>query len=474
MPDARGAPAPARARRAAEHARELAERDARPGAAAPARRRRTRRSSTRCRPRRRRRRGSAPTRVAEVVGDVRARSSARCGRSGSPTARRCRPAGRRRRASSARATGCDGTRRPTVSWPPVTTSATPRRARQDQRQRSRPERGGEPRARPSGIVARPARELRRRRRGARSPDGRPGDPWRRRCVRTASRVARVRAEAVDGLGREGDELAGAQRGRGASRSASGVGATMRCVIAAPRSRAVRHAAGTGSAARSARIQVFASAPAPVAARPRSGAQHAQGAAMSDFLFTSESVSEGHPDKVADQISDAVLDAILEQDPTARVAAETLVSTGLVVMSGEITTGAQARLRAHRARDDPPDRLQRPGAALRRRRLRGDGLLRPPVARHRARRRPRLRRIPQPGRRRPGPDVRLRLRRDAVADAVPDLLRAPAGAAAERGAQGRPPAVAAPRRQVAGDGALRRRQAGRDRHRRAVDAAPPAA
>ena len=74
--------------------------------------------------------------------------------------------------------------------------------------------------------------------------------------------------------------------------------------------------------------------------------------MSDFLFTSESVSEGHPDKVADQISDAVLDAILEQDPTGRVAAETLVSTGLVVMTGEITTDAQARLRAHRARHDP--------------------------------------------------------------------------------------------------------------------------
>ncbi len=61
--------------------------------------------------------------------------------------------------------------------------------------------------------------------------------------------------------------------------------------------------------------------------------------MSEFLFTSESVSEGHPDKVADQISDAVLDAILEQDPTGRVAAETLVSTGLVVMAGEITTKA---------------------------------------------------------------------------------------------------------------------------------------
>jgi len=61
--------------------------------------------------------------------------------------------------------------------------------------------------------------------------------------------------------------------------------------------------------------------------------------MRDFLFTSESVSEGHPDKVADQISDAVLDAILTQDKYARVAAETLVNTGLVVMAGEITTHA---------------------------------------------------------------------------------------------------------------------------------------
>ena len=57
----------------------------------------------------------------------------------------------------------------------------------------------------------------------------------------------------------------------------------------------------------------------------------------DFLFTSESVSEGHPDKIADQISDAVLDAVLEDDPYGRVACETLVTTGLVVVSGEITT-----------------------------------------------------------------------------------------------------------------------------------------
>ena len=62
--------------------------------------------------------------------------------------------------------------------------------------------------------------------------------------------------------------------------------------------------------------------------------------MSDrFLFTSESVTEGHPDKIADQISDAILDACLEQDPYSRVAAETLTATGLVVIAGEITTQA---------------------------------------------------------------------------------------------------------------------------------------
>jgi len=61
--------------------------------------------------------------------------------------------------------------------------------------------------------------------------------------------------------------------------------------------------------------------------------------MSEYFFTSESVSEGHPDKVSDQISDAILDAILAQDPYARVAAETLTNTGLVVLAGEITTTA---------------------------------------------------------------------------------------------------------------------------------------
>jgi len=65
--------------------------------------------------------------------------------------------------------------------------------------------------------------------------------------------------------------------------------------------------------------------------------------MTDFLFTSESVGEGHPDKVADQISDAVLDAILAQDSKARVACETLVTTGMAMIAGEITTTAYADL-----------------------------------------------------------------------------------------------------------------------------------
>ncbi len=57
----------------------------------------------------------------------------------------------------------------------------------------------------------------------------------------------------------------------------------------------------------------------------------------EFLFTSESVTEGHPDKMADQISDGVLDAVMAEDPSGRVACETLVNTGLVVVSGEIST-----------------------------------------------------------------------------------------------------------------------------------------
>ena len=192
--------------------------------------------------------------------------------------------------------------------------------------------------------------------------------------------------------------------------------------------------------------------------------------MSNFLFTSESVSEGHPDKVADQISDAVLDAILEQDPTGRVAAETLVSTGLVVMAGEITTKANvdyARVARETVRaigyNDPELRFDADGCAV----MVCYGRQSPDIAQGVDQR---VRRLPEPGRRRPGPDVRLRVRRDAVADAVPHLLRAPAGAAAKRSAPRRPPAVPAARREVAGDRALRRRQAGRGGHGGAVHAA----
>ena len=62
--------------------------------------------------------------------------------------------------------------------------------------------------------------------------------------------------------------------------------------------------------------------------------------MGNFVFTSESVTEGHPDKICDQISDAILDAVLNQDPTSRVACETVVNTGLCLLTGEITTKAK--------------------------------------------------------------------------------------------------------------------------------------
>src|SRR3954462_5681268 len=73
---------------------------------------------------------------------------------------------------------------------------------------------------------------------------------------------------------------------------------------------------------------------PGAAPPPNAMSHF---ADDEYLFTSESVTEGHPDKIADQISDAVLDAVMRDDPHGRVACETLVNTGLVAVSGEITT-----------------------------------------------------------------------------------------------------------------------------------------
>ena len=79
-------------------------------------------------------------------------------------------------------------------------------------------------------------------------------------------------------------------------------------------------------------------------------------ARDEYLFTSESVTEGHPDKIADQISDAVLDSILAQDPVGRVACETLLTTGLVVVAGEITTYRYVDIPQDRARDDQERRI----------------------------------------------------------------------------------------------------------------------
>ncbi len=147
--------------------------------------------------------------------------------------------------------------------------------------------------------------------------------------------------------------------------------------------------------------------------------------IKDFLFTSESVTEGHPDKVADQISDGVLDAIIAGDPRGRVAVETLVKTGLAIVAGEVTTSTYVDIpsivRSTIVRIGYTD--QRDG--LRRPHLRRDGGHRGPEPGHRPRRRQRQ----GAGRGRPGDDVRLRLQRDAGADAGAHLTtptRSPGG------------------------------------------------
>ncbi len=91
-----------------------------------------------------------------------------------------------------------------------------------------------------------------------------------------------------------------------------------------------------------------------------------------YLFTSESVSMGHPDKLADQISDGVLDALLAQDPHSRVACETMVTTGLAIIAGEITTKAVVDYQTDRPRCDPRSRLHRRRDGHLRRHLRRDG------------------------------------------------------------------------------------------------------
>ncbi len=122
------------------------------------------------------------------------------------------------------------------------------------------------------------------------------------------------------------------------------------------------------------------------------------------LFTSESVTEGHPDKIADQISDAILDACLREDPTSRVACETLTCTGLVVIAGEITTKAYVDFQT--VVRGVVQSIGYDNAALRLRfqHLRRHLQHQQAIWRHRHGRRYRRRR-------RPGHDVRLRLQRE---------------------------------------------------------------
>ena len=182
-----------------------------------------------------------------------------------------------------------------------------------------------------------------------------------------------------------------------------------------------------------------------------------------WTFTSESVTEGHPDKIADQVSDAVLDAILAADPDGRVACETLLTTGLCVVAGEVTTREYVDIPTI-AREHHQVHRVRPGELrLRRQHLRRDRGDRRAEPRHRPGRRHlgggavgQERRGPaqRPGRRRPGDDVRLRLRRDRRAHAPPHLAGPPHGRTPGRGAARRRHPVPAPRRQDPGHVRLR--------------------
>ena len=206
--------------------------------------------------------------------------------------------------------------------------------------------------------------------------------------------------------------------------------------------------------------------------------------MSELLFTSESVTEGHPDKVADQISDGVLDAVLAEDPAGRVACEVLCTTGLVVVAGEITTNAYVdiprvtREIVHQIGYTSSDlgfdaatcgvvlAIDEQSPDIRR----GvDSSYEEQHARAEAD-------AGRPGSRRPGHDVRLRDARDGRADADADHARPPHRRAAGVGPQGRGGDVPAAGRQGPGDGALppraRTADPGRDRAAAGLDPAPP--
>ena len=216
----------------------------------------------------------------------------------------------------------------------------------------------------------------------------------------------------------------------------------------------------------------------------------------NYLFTSESVSEGHPDKVCDQISDAILDAFIENDIklgiadesliNTRLGCETLCTTNKIVVAGEgrgqapfrtitATGGGQSRAdHRDRARRGQGHRL-RPGRLLLSRRRRRGAAARP-VARHRHGRRRQEEEGRRGGRRRrPGHDVRLRLHRErglreGLVHAGADLLRTQDSEGAVGQAPLRPAVRPAARRQEPGDGAIRQRQAGRLHQGRGLDPA----
>ena len=182
--------------------------------------------------------------------------------------------------------------------------------------------------------------------------------------------------------------------------------------------------------------------------------------MARYQFTSESVTEGHPDKLCDAISDAILDAILAQDPKARVACETLAKTGMVVVAGEITTTAIDRRPGHRA--------QRRSAtsATTTPRWASTATRAPSSPRSRSRARTSRRASPRARActRSRAPATRASCsatRRDETPepDARADRLRAPARAPARRRPQERQGRLPPPRRQDAGHARVRERRAG---------------